>query len=723
MGDVTPPRNAQVIKVNGITVDPKKHYAENAENTNHIIVTLKDILTQQQQITLQDLGVNILEDLGNLNYLCHYDPPDLDPIRALTTFVRQVDVYRNIMKIPKNLRDVLDDVLKSQSEKEVIPCTLDVMIHNSEVDEDTVADSIAANTDLDRAEFELSDGKIRLTATWQQLQTIVRNDNVRIIEEVIVPELHDSKAVEIVMGGGHLNEAAMTLSSYRGNGQTIAVNDTGFDLGSRSDCHPAFSGSIERLISVGRAKGPTPIDTSPAAGTVDDPQGHGTHVCGTIVARGIHTDHGLVTGVAPEAKLIMTSLLEDTGNLKSVIDVKTLFEEPYQNHSAFIHSNSWGDPLGFYYAQRSYGNSAAAIDEFVCNNPQALIIFSAGNNNEQMLKKLPLNQTKPSIGSQAAAKNCLTVGASGTTRKLTPEETAATAGSAKTAQAGLAVFNPDMVLSDSSRGPTVEKRTKPDVVAPGYNIFSAYSRHPGVKYSAAMAKSEEYADVLWKVKSGTSHATPLVAGCAAILREIYQEKNKNDGLPPPSPPAALLKAIIINGANWLPNVDKEAQGFGRVNLQNSASMLETRTVHHETVLSTTTLPSYPGGTLIGPPLKHLETFSFSLDPPSPNVIDNVDRSKFELKVTMVYNDLPGAMMQNNLNLAVIDHSADALHHGGVSEDDMSKQNNVEQVILCPVPRTPVTIRVVAQKMFDPTGGTQDFALAWSVTRVYTGFKE
>ncbi|CAG7558736.1 unnamed protein product [Fusarium equiseti] len=707
MGDVTPPSNAQVIEVNGITVDPKKHYAENAKYTCHIIVTLKDILTQQQQITLEDIGVNILEDLGNLNYLCHYDPPDLGPIRALDTFVRQVDVYRNVMKIPKNLRDVLHDVFKSRSEKEVIPCTLDVMIHNSEADEDTVADSIAAKTDLNRAEFELGDGKIRLTATWQQLQTIAQDDNVRIIEEVIVPELHDSKAVEIVMGGDQLKEAAINLSSYHGKGQTIAVNDTGFDLGSRSDCHPAFSGSIERLISVGRAGGST--DTSPAAGTVDDPQGHGTHVCGTIVARGIHTDHGLVTGVAPEAKLIMTSLLQDRRTLKAVIDVKTLFEEPYQNHNAFIHSNSWGDPLGLYSTQRAYGASAFAIDKFVCDNPQALIIFSAGNNNEKMLEKWPLNQTKPSIGSQAAAKNCLTVGASGTTRKLTPE-TAATAGSAKTAQAELAVFNPDTVLSDSSRGPTAEKRTKPDVVAPGYNIFSAFSRHPDVKYSAAKAKSEEYADVLWKVRSGTSHATPLVAGCAAILREIYREKN--GGLPSSSPPAALLKAIIINGANRLPNVDKEAQGFGRVNLQNSASMLETPAVHHETLSGTTTLPSYPGGTLIGPPLKHVETFSFSLDPPSPDLIGNTDRSNFELKVTMVYNDLPGAMMQNNLNLTLIDHAADAIYHGGVSEDDMSMQNNVEQIILCPVPRTPVTIQVVAQKMINPAEGKQDFALAW-----------
>ncbi|UZP46341.1 hypothetical protein NXS19_014153 [Fusarium pseudograminearum] len=664
MGDVTPPRNAQVIEVNGITVDPKKHYAENAKHTDHIIITLKDILTQEQQITLEDLGV---------------------------------DVYRNIMKIPKNLRDVLDNVLKSRSEKEVIPCTLDVMIHNSEVDEGTVADYIAANTDLNRAEFELSGGKIRLTATWQQLQTIVQDDNVRIIEEVIVPELHDSNAVEIVMGGVHSNEAAMTLSSYQGKGQTIAVNDTGFDLGSRSDCHPAFRGSIiERLISVGRAKGPT--DTSPAAGTVDDPQGHGTHVCGTIVARGIHTDHGLVTGVAPEAKLVMTSLLEDTRTLKAMIDVKTLFEEPYQNHKAFIHSNSWGDPLGFYYGQRAYGDSASAIDRFVCNNPQALIIFSAGNNNEKMLDKHPKNQIKPSIGSQAAAKNCLTVGASGTTRKLTPR------------QLSRQIARKQHKLSSPSSTQTWSSAT-----------VLAAPRHPRVTYSAAQAKSEEYANALWKVRSGTSHATPLVAGCAAILREIYQEKN--GGLPPSSPPAALLKAIIINGANRLPNVDKGAQGFGRVNLQNSASMLETRAVHHETLSSTTTLPSYPGGTLIGPPLKHLETLSFSLDPPSPDLIGNEDRSKFELKVTMVYNDLPGAMMQNNLNLALIDHSADALHHGGVSEDDMSKQNNVEQVTLCPVPRTPVTVRVVAQKMINPAEGTQDFALAWSVTRVYAGFEE
>ena len=43
--------------------------------------------------------------------------------------------------------------------------------------------------------------------------------------------------------------------------------------------------------------------------------------------------------------------------------------------------------------------------------------------------------------------------------------------------------------------------------------------------------------------SGTSMATPLVAGCAAVLRETL---NKRQGIPKPS--AALIKALLINGA-------------------------------------------------------------------------------------------------------------------------------------------------------------------------------
>ncbi len=79
---------------------------------------------------------------------------------------------------------------------------------------------------------------------------------------------------------------------------------------------------------------------------------------------------------------------------------------------------------------------------------------------------------------------------------------------------------------------------------------------------------------------------------------------------------------------------------------------------------------------------------------------------------MVYNDLPGGAIQNNLNLAVSDSMTGVTHLGGISEEDIDKQNNVEQVVWYPAPKVPITICVTAQKIFP--GSQQDFALAWGI---------
>lgn len=45
---------------------------------------------------------------------------------------------------------------------------------------------------------------------------------------------------------------------------------------------------------------------------------------------------------------------------------------------------------------------------------------------------------------------------------------------------------------------------------------------------------------------GTSMATPLVAGCVAVVRETLVKNGMRD------PSAALIKALLINGAINLP---------------------------------------------------------------------------------------------------------------------------------------------------------------------------
>src|SRR5437763_11753172 len=65
---------------------------------------------------------------------------------------------------------------------------------------------------------------------------------------------------------------------YRGNGEIVCVADTGFDRGSTYPAviHPAFGSRVANLYSLGR----------PTTGETDDPDGHGTHVCGSVLGVG-----------------------------------------------------------------------------------------------------------------------------------------------------------------------------------------------------------------------------------------------------------------------------------------------------------------------------------------------------------------------------------------------------------------------------------------------------
>lgn len=85
------------------------------------------------------------------------------------------------------------------------------------------------------------------------------------------------------------------------------------------------------------------------------------------------------------------------------------------------------------------------------------------------------------------------------------------------------VPQPDRVAEFSSRGPTRDNRIKPDLCAPGVDIFSATilpDMAPPVPGLANMADPSGYTAV-----SGTSMATPHIAGACALLRQLHPEWN------------------------------------------------------------------------------------------------------------------------------------------------------------------------------------------------------
>jgi subtilisin family serine protease len=220
---------------------------------------------------------------------------------------------------------------------------------------------------------------------------------------------------------------------------------------------------------------------------------------------------------------------------------------------------------------------AATVDQVMFEKGDLLVLFAAGNSG---LDKDRDGRIDPnSIGTPGTAKNALTVGAS--ENLLDHGGIQAKVGQLKSSPENWPVAPiTDSTMSDninglamfSSRGPTSDGRTKPDIVAPGTNILSVRDQQPG-------------AEVLWGAynqdyvfSGGTSMATPLTAGAAALTRQFLIEKMNYA-----TPSAALVKAFMLHNASEMfpgqygevgaqrgqeiltlrPNSD---EGYGRVNM-------------------------------------------------------------------------------------------------------------------------------------------------------------
>ncbi len=90
---------------------------------------------------------------------------------------------------------------------------------------------------------------------------------------------------------------------------------------------------------------------------------------------------------------------------------------------------------------------------------------------------------------------------------------------------------PDMIVSFSSRGPSTRNSLKPDIAAPGVNIM-AQGYTPG---TTGEARHLGYGQV-----SGTSMASPHVAGSAALLRQKY-----------PSWSNAAIKSALMSTSKYM----------------------------------------------------------------------------------------------------------------------------------------------------------------------------
>eukprot|EP00817_Percolomonadidae_sp_ATCC50343_P002489 CAMPEP_0117420230 /NCGR_PEP_ID=MMETSP0758-20121206/1607_1 /TAXON_ID=63605 /ORGANISM="Percolomonas cosmopolitus, Strain AE-1 (ATCC 50343)" /LENGTH=785 /DNA_ID=CAMNT_0005201717 /DNA_START=775 /DNA_END=3129 /DNA_ORIENTATION=- len=259
-------------------------------------------------------------------------------------------------------------------------------------------------------------------------------------------------------------------------------------------------------------------------------------------------------------------------------------------------------------------------------------------------------------------------------------------------------YTPNNMASFSARGPTIDGRIKPDVVAVGDQIVSAKA-NPN---SVACSKDDLFKDVMTS-HEGTSMATPVVASAAAIVRQFFVDGhypltvNKVDLANKIEPSAALVKAMIIHSGtaidgfihlnsikDWFPigkpkdgkHFKFELQtpyfrGFGSVSLDKVLSGQENEEKNR------LYLPNPKEDVVI----KQNEVHSYCIHAIS---------FKSDFKITLTWTDPPSSPsarmnLVNDLDLIVVSPSGKVYYGNGKSSvigyerESPDSQNNVEQI--------------------------------------------
>ncbi|MDW7731772.1 MAG: PGF-pre-PGF domain-containing protein [Methanolobus sp.] len=455
-------------------------------------------------------------------------------------FVKWIGKYQASYKYEPAI-SVAANQLRSESEEE--KSDLLVLLFDANDNSGITEEIIEISGDV----IENSNNILRVKIAKSRIDELATINGISWIEEYGEPVLFNDVAAGIV-GVTPVHDT----HGLDGSGQIVAVSDSGLDTGNKDTIHEDLRGRI--------------IDIYDIAGDGSaDYNGHGTHVAGSIAGNAF-LSNGQYAGMAPEAELVFQAIGTYDKRLDVPADLNDLFLQAYNtNASTRIHSNSWG----YTNDSGNYSSRAYQVDKFVWEHPDMLILFAAGNQGKDVELPYGIVDTD-SITPPATAKNCLTVGASENNRtSINTYSSLIGAGlggpyDSPVLNNDLAANNIEGVAAFSSRGPTDDSRIKPDVVAPGTFIRSTKS--------SLISGTSSYTYM-----SGTSMATPIVAGSAALVRQYYTDI---ENLANPS--AALLKATLINGAHdmtpgqygteeyqEIESRPDNSSGWGRVDVENS----------------------------------------------------------------------------------------------------------------------------------------------------------
>jgi hypothetical protein len=116
------------------------------------------------------------------------------------------------------------------------PRKVDVIFHEDvDPNSDAVKSAVAAAARLDKDTLPMGRSKVRLTVQEKYLDDLAAIDGVRVIQEVPEVKLRNNVARPILNAN-----VVVSGTTYQGDGQVVAVADTGFDKGSANESTPGL---------------------------------------------------------------------------------------------------------------------------------------------------------------------------------------------------------------------------------------------------------------------------------------------------------------------------------------------------------------------------------------------------------------------------------------------------------------------------------------------------